>query len=102
MFVGLPSHSLNTMLLCVGVGLTADGAPATPTAELAKKCAALTQKAFPPRVVGNPAAGSFGGSGRSAQVYFNECIRNGGSVKDEAPRAAPGAHEDPASATPKR
>jgi hypothetical protein len=97
----LPSHSLNAMLLCVGVGLTADGAPATPTAELAKKCAALTHKAFPPRVVGNPAAGSFGGSGRSEQVYFNECIRNGGSVI-EAPPKGTGGQEDPASVVPKR
>jgi hypothetical protein len=101
MFVRLPSHSLNAMLICAGVGLTADGAPATPTAELAKKCAALTQKAFPPRVVGNPAAGNFGGSGRSERVYFDECIRNRGSV-NEAPPKGTGAQEDPASVVPKR
>jgi hypothetical protein len=45
----------------------------------------LTQKAFPPRVVGNPAAGSFGGSGQSERAYFNECIKNGGVVKEETP-----------------
>jgi hypothetical protein len=85
MFLGLPPQSLNAMLLCVGIGLSADGAPAAPTAELAKKCAVLTQKAFPPRVVGNPAGGSFGGSGRSERAYFNECVKNGGVVKEETP-----------------
>jgi hypothetical protein len=84
MFVAPPSRSLRAMLLCIAVGLTADAA-AAPSAELAKKCAVLTQKAFPPRVVGNPAAGSFGGSGRSERAYFNECIRNGGVVKEETP-----------------
>jgi hypothetical protein len=102
MSVGRPPQYLRAILLCIGVGLTADGALAAPTPELAKKCAALTQKAFPPRVVGNPAAGSFGGSGRSERAYFNECIRNGGSIKEEAPKKGPGAQEDPNSATPKR
>jgi hypothetical protein len=97
MFVGLRPHALNAMLVCIGVGLIADGAPAAPTAELAKKCATLTQKAFPPRVVGNPAAGSLGGSGRSEQAYFNQCIKNGGSVNEQAPRKGTGAQEDPAS-----
>jgi hypothetical protein len=50
------------------------------TAELAKKCGALTAKAFPPRVIGNPAAGSVKGSGEDAQAYFNKCVKNGGKV----------------------
>jgi hypothetical protein len=98
---GLRSQSLNAILLCIGVGLGADGALAAPTPELAKKCAALTRKAFPPRVVGNPAAGSFGGSGRSEQAYFNKCIKNEGIVEEE-PNKGPGAQDDPASAMPKR
>jgi hypothetical protein len=102
MFVGLPRQSLNAVLLCIGVGLIADGAPAAPTAELAKKCAALTQKAFPPRVVGNPAAGSFGGSGRSERAYFDECIKNGGTVEEGPPHKETGAQENPASGAPKR
>jgi hypothetical protein len=99
MFVGPPSQSLRTALLCFGLGLAADGATAAPTAALAKKCAVLTQKAFPPRVVGNPAAGNVGGSGRSQQAYFNECIKNGGNVKDEAPLKGTGAQEVPAPAS---
>jgi len=31
--------------------------------EVAKKCDALTAKAFPPRAIGNPAAGSAKGTG---------------------------------------
>jgi hypothetical protein len=85
MFVEPPSQSLRAMLLCIGLGLAANAAAAAPSAELAKKCAVLTQKAFPPRVVGNPAAGSFGGSGQSERAYFNECIKNGGVVKEETP-----------------
>jgi hypothetical protein len=53
---------------------------ATPTAELAKKCATLTAKAFPARVAGNPAAGSTKGSGRAEQDYFNDCIKKGGNI----------------------
>ena len=55
------------------------------TVELAKKCHALTDKAFPPRVIGNPAAGSAKGGGRVAQDYFNKCVANGGKMDDPAP-----------------
>jgi hypothetical protein len=61
------------------------GAQAAPSAELAKKCAALTAKAFPPRVVGNPAAGSTKGNGPSQQLYFNECVAKGGEVGELGP-----------------
>jgi hypothetical protein len=52
------------------------------TAELAKKCNALSAKQFPPREPGNPAAGSAKGSGRSQHEYFNKCIAHGGKVDD--------------------
>ena len=52
------------------------------TVDLAKKCVALTTKAFPPRVIGNPAAGSAKGSGKDVQAYFNKCVKNGGKVDD--------------------
>src|SRR5277367_3589100 len=41
-------------------------------AELARKCDALTAKAFPPIEPGNPAAGSTKGSGSEAQAYFRK------------------------------
>jgi hypothetical protein len=51
------------------------------SAEVAKKCNALTAKAFPPRQVGNPAAGPVG-TGLSVRDYFNKCVANGGNVDD--------------------
>jgi hypothetical protein len=49
-------------------------------AELARKCDALTAKAFPPIEPGNPAAGSTKGSGSEAQAFFRKCITNDGRV----------------------
>jgi hypothetical protein len=53
------------------------------TAEVAKKCSALTAKAFPPRVIGNPAAGSAKGLPQEQQNYFKRCVANGGNVADD-------------------
>jgi hypothetical protein len=49
------------------------------TAEVAKNCAALTAKVFPPRVPRNPAAGSAKGTAQSKQSYFNKCLENEGN-----------------------
>jgi hypothetical protein len=68
-------------LLFVATGSMTNGASAI-TVEVARKCKALTDKAFPPRVIGNPAAGSAKGSGKDEQAYFNKCVRNGGQVDD--------------------
>ena len=74
-------------LLFVTVGSLTSGASAI-TAEVAKKCGALTAKAFPPRVIGNPAAGSEKGSGKDEQAYFNKCVKNGGKVDDGGSKEA--------------
>jgi hypothetical protein len=58
------------------------------TVELAKKCEALTARAFPPRVIGNPAAGSAKGSGKDVQAYFNKCVKNDGKVDDAGSKEA--------------
>ena len=68
-------------LLAIAAGSMTTSASAI-TVELAKKCQALTAKAFPPRVIGNPAAGSAKGSGKDAQAYFNNCVKNDGKVDD--------------------
>jgi hypothetical protein len=78
---------ISAALLFVTAGSMTSGASAI-TAELAKKCEALTAKAFPPRVIGNPAAGSAKGSGKDAQAYFNKCIKNGGRVDDSGSKEA--------------
>ena len=56
------------------------------TVEVARKCQALTSKAFPPREPGNPAAGSAKGSGLDQQSYFKRCVTNGGQVDDAPPK----------------
>jgi hypothetical protein len=52
------------------------------TAEVAKTCNALLAKKFPPRVVGNPAAGSAQGTGKAQRDYFKKCVESGGKVDD--------------------
>jgi hypothetical protein len=66
------------------IALMADSANAI-SLELAKKCNALTAEAYPPRVIGNPAAGSIKGTGLEIRAYYNKCIVNGGEVSDQKP-----------------
>lgn len=78
---------LSAALLVVTAASMSRGVSAI-TIEVAKKCEALTGKAFPPRVIGNPAAGSAKGSGKDAQAYFNKCVKNGGKVDDGGSKEA--------------
>jgi hypothetical protein len=55
------------------------------TVEVATKCSALTDKAFPLRVPGNPAAGRTHGTGQDLREYFNKCVASGGNVAEQAP-----------------
>jgi len=61
------------VLACV-VAIPSTGAASAIPVEVARNCDAATYKAFPPRVVGNPAAGSARGTGRSEQRYFMRCV----------------------------
>jgi hypothetical protein len=81
MFANLKSRSLLALLVCTGIGPMTVSASAV-TAKVAKKCDALTMKAFPPRVPGNPAAGTAKGTPRSVQSYFSKCVANGGNMDD--------------------
>jgi len=87
MFANLKFGSTLVALTCMAGGSMTNSASAV-TAEVAKKCAALTAKAYPPRVVGNPAAGSAKGTGQSERDYFNKCVANGGKMDDHAPKEA--------------
>ena len=51
------------------------------TTEVAKKCQILREKQFPPRVIGNPAAGSAKGSSRDQLEFFRKCVANGGNME---------------------
>jgi len=43
-------------------------------------------KAYPPRVIGNPAAGSSNGTGLSERSYYQKCVTNGGNIDQPAPK----------------
>jgi hypothetical protein len=82
MFDNLKFGGVLLSLVCVAGGTMTDGASAV-SVDVARKCNALTAKAFPPRVPGNPAAGRSNGSGTSISAYFQKCVTNGGSVQSE-------------------
>jgi hypothetical protein len=71
----------------VAVGLMPTGVSAI-TADVAKKCQTLSEKAFPPRQIGNPASGSAKGTALDKRNYFSKCVANGGKVDDSAPKDA--------------
>ncbi|PIT04910.1 hypothetical protein TSA1_32315 [Bradyrhizobium nitroreducens] len=54
------------------------------TVEVARACDAAVAKAFPPRQIGNPAAGSAKGTAKDQREYFQKCVANNGKV-DDAP-----------------
>jgi hypothetical protein len=70
-------------LVFITVALVTNSAGAT-SVRVAKKCDALTAKAFPPRVIGNPAAGSAKGTGEEERAYYKRCVANQGKMPDAA------------------
>jgi hypothetical protein len=64
--------------------ITATNSAGAVSVEVARKCNALTAKAFPPRVVGNPAAGSVKGTGADQRAYYKKCVENDGKMPDPA------------------
>jgi len=87
MFANVKFWGRLAAMSCIVVGPMTDSASAV-TAEVAKKCGALTAKAFPPRVVGNPAAGSTKGNGKAERDYYRKCVANGGNMDDPANKGA--------------
>jgi hypothetical protein len=69
--------------------VAAVGAAHAITAEVARSCEAAVAKAFPPRQIGNPAAGSGKGTTKERRDYFNKCVANNGKV-DDGPGEVPG------------
>jgi len=68
---------ISVVLLFVAAGTNQASAI---TVELAQKCELLTDQAFPRRVHGR--------SGKDAQAYFRECVKNGGKVDDSGSKQA--------------
>jgi hypothetical protein len=83
MFANLKFKAVLIGLVCMAVTPMTDSASAI-SVELAKKCNALTAKAFPPRVIGNPAAGSAKGTGQDQRDYYKKCVANEGKM--DAPK----------------
>jgi hypothetical protein len=79
MFANVKFWSTLVVVVCIAVAPMTDSASAV-TVEVAKKCAALTAQAYPPRQVGNPAAGSAKGTGEAKRDYFSKCLANEGRI----------------------
>lgn len=82
MLMKLRSAGLNALVICGALAAVAPHSASAVTVEVAKKCNALMSKAFPPRVVGNPAAGSAKGTPQEVREFYQKCVANGGNVDD--------------------
>jgi hypothetical protein len=80
----LKNGSITATLICLSSLPMAQNASAI-SAEVAKKCGALTDRAYPLRMPGNPAAGRTRGTAQDVQDYFNKCVANGGDVPGQVP-----------------
>jgi len=87
MLANLKFGSALAVSVCILAGSMTGSASAV-TSEVAKKCEALTAKAYPPREPGNPAAGGANGKGPAERRYFSKCVANRGNMPAE-PSGAP-------------
>jgi hypothetical protein len=94
MFTNLKVWSTFVALVCISSAPMTSRASAV-TVEVAKKCDALTAKAFPPRVAGNPAAGSANGTPRAQLDYFKKCVANAGNIEEQPARESPPPNPHP-------
>ena len=79
----MPIRKLRTLVGLAGALTLAVPATASAiTAEVARACDIAVAKAFPPRQIGNPAAGSAKGTGKDQREYFKKCVDNNGKVDD--------------------
>ncbi|WP_407117210.1 hypothetical protein [Bradyrhizobium sp. LMG 9283] len=85
----MPVKNLRTLVgLACALTLAAPATASAITAEVARACDAAMAKAFPPRQIGNPAAGSTKGTAKDKREYFQKCVANNGKV-DDMPGDAP-------------
>jgi hypothetical protein len=70
-------------LLAFAISAAMTDSASAVSVEVAKKCNALTAKAFPPREVGNPAAGSAKGTGADQRAYFKNCVAKEGKIPNQ-------------------
>jgi soluble lytic murein transglycosylase-like protein len=101
MFRPLKFASALVWLVCIAFVCT-NGTASALTAELARKCAALTARAYPPQRPSHPAAGLAKGMAQTKRDYFNKCVANGGNVHDDAPEHPPVSPSDGAVSVTRR
>jgi hypothetical protein len=82
MLADLKFKSALVGLTCImAFGSMTDSALAL-SAEVAKKCNALTAEMYPPLVVGNPAAGRKG-TPKKRHDFYRKCVENGGKMPEK-------------------
>ena len=72
-------------LLGMSLGLLPPAPASAITVEVAKKCRALADKAYPPVLPGMKK-----GNAANERAYFSECVSKGGDMPEPAPAAQPG------------
>src|SRR5262245_28224173 len=101
MFAHVKFESALVGLVCIAVGCMNSRASAV-TVEIARKCAALTAKASPPKAPGNPAVGLAKGTAQFKRDYFNKCVANEGNMDYDAPEHPPLPPSGGAASVPQR
>lgn len=76
------TRTSNLLALAAIAGVLPAGPSAAITVDVARKCDALVAQRFPPRLPGNPAAGSAKGSAADQRALFQRCVANGGKVEE--------------------
>jgi hypothetical protein len=94
----MPTKSNGRTLTLIGLVILPTTQPCVAiTVELAERCTALTNKAFPWRSPDNPAAGRTNGSPKQARDYYDVCVAKNGSIgeplheSDSSPRDSNGS-----------
>jgi len=82
MFANLKFKGALVVLVCCALVVMLHSASAV-SVSIIEKCHSLTAKAFPPRELGNPAAGSTKGTGQEEQEYFKKCVANASKTDDD-------------------
>jgi hypothetical protein len=77
-FANLTFKSTLLWLVCIACSPLMNSASAV-TAEVAKKCNALLDQAFPPLAIGNPAAGRKG-TAKAREDFHRQCIEKDGKM----------------------
>ena len=68
-------------LFLAGAALLPTVSQAEPVSvEVTKKCSILRAKEFPPRQIGNPAAGSAKGTAQDQREFMKRCVASGGNM----------------------